>query len=418
MKVQGGKGVRSSCSTVSMAVAAFLLIVPCTSRATNLWWDADGVAPLGGAGTWNTTSADWSTNSTGSGYQAWVNAAGNDAIFTNTGGTVTLSVPITANSITVQSANYTFSDSSAANALTLVGTGVFDTGANNATMSGWVAGSVGLTKLGSGMLNWNSGVSIYTGATTISNGSIFASAGGVFVGSNSLFVASSGRFVLGADQTFTGLGGNGLVTPTNTSSRTLILNGANDASFAGTLADFSPSFVLQLTKQGVYTQTLSGASSYSGVTTMNGGMLRVTSTNGLGRSSVTFATAGTILDLRNDGSGNNGTITYGNDITINAAATINVDNNGGGTTGNTIELGKWNASPALLTVTGASGYKLRFTNTINLASGGQGLSNTTTDVEWTGPLTGTVAANKKGTGTLIISGTANSTYSGTLTVDQ
>src|SRR5206468_2204555 len=124
-----------------------------TSPATNLWWDADGVAPLGGGGTWNTTAADWSTNSTGTAgsYGAWVNSAGNDAIFTNTGGTVTLSVPITANSITIQGPTYTFANASAANALTLVGTGVFDTGANNATMSGWVAGSVGLTKLGSGI---------------------------------------------------------------------------------------------------------------------------------------------------------------------------------------------------------------------------------------------------------------------------
>src|ERR1043166_1705091 len=102
MTVQGGKVVRSFRRAVSKAVAAFFLIAASSSPATNLWWDANGVAPLGGGGTWDTTAADWSTNSTGSGYRAWVNATADDAIFTNSGGTVTLSVPITANSITVQ----------------------------------------------------------------------------------------------------------------------------------------------------------------------------------------------------------------------------------------------------------------------------------------------------------------------------
>src|SRR5690349_15347212 len=58
--------------------------------STTLYWDTNGAtAGLGGSGTWDTTTANWTTDPTGaSATQAWT--AGADAVFDGTAGTVTV----------------------------------------------------------------------------------------------------------------------------------------------------------------------------------------------------------------------------------------------------------------------------------------------------------------------------------------
>jgi fibronectin-binding autotransporter adhesin len=75
-----------------------------------VYWDGDGTGMVGGgAGTWDTTLAHWSTTPDGSTYQAWNNANNDDAVFSTTGGTVAITSAITVNSLTFTSGGYTLS---------------------------------------------------------------------------------------------------------------------------------------------------------------------------------------------------------------------------------------------------------------------------------------------------------------------
>jgi autotransporter-associated beta strand protein len=179
---------------------------------------------------------------------------------------------------------------------------------------------------------------------------------------------------------------------------------------------------------------LSGANSYSGTTTVNAGSLRVTSTSGLGTSAIALGSAIGILDLRNNGAGNNGTISYGNNISsVTSGATINVQNNGANT-GNTITLGTLAIGAATLYVTGANGYNLSLgavtlsgaatfgPTTANLAvTSVTGAQNLTLHGTSTG---NTIGAITTGTGTLTKSSTSTwtltgaNTYSGTTSINS
>ena len=83
--------------------------------SATLYWDPNSSSGLGGAGTWDTSSADWSTSPSGGGVMlAWSN--GNAAVFAGTGVTVNLgSTTIEAAAIQFSSSNYAI----ASNTLTL-----------------------------------------------------------------------------------------------------------------------------------------------------------------------------------------------------------------------------------------------------------------------------------------------------------
>src|SRR5215510_1026997 len=86
------------------AIALVVALAPGAHGAA-LQWDANGAtAGSGGTGTWNTSSALWFNGST---YQAWSNAAGNDAVFGGTAGTVTLSTGITVHNFQFNTTGYT-----------------------------------------------------------------------------------------------------------------------------------------------------------------------------------------------------------------------------------------------------------------------------------------------------------------------
>ncbi|MEI6645471.1 MAG: autotransporter-associated beta strand repeat-containing protein, partial [bacterium] len=76
---------------------SLILSLALASQAGQYWWSGNGTT-LGGNGTWNTTSNNWSATGAAP-FGAWPNGA-DEAIFTNAAGTVTLSGPINVNKLT------------------------------------------------------------------------------------------------------------------------------------------------------------------------------------------------------------------------------------------------------------------------------------------------------------------------------
>lgn len=131
-----------------------LMFVPVTSiTAAPLYWDAGGTGgtSVGGTGNWDTISPLWFN---GTSDIAWTNANNDDAIFSNTAGTVTLTENISAGDIyfTNVIGNYYITNATGAEVLT-VGN-VIDTGGGEHTIASPLASSSGtLNKNGDGRLH-------------------------------------------------------------------------------------------------------------------------------------------------------------------------------------------------------------------------------------------------------------------------
>ena len=162
----------------------------------------------------------------------------------------------------------------------------------------------GLTKAGNGNLVL-SGANTYGGDTTINAGKLQLGAAGVIPDGNGKGnVAVNATLDLNAfSETINGLSGAGTVDSVAGGTPTLTVGG-NDATstFGGVIKNTAGS--LALTKVGTGAQTLTGALSYGGATTVNAGTLTLayasSSLNanpGNDASSVTIAAAGAILDL-------------------------------------------------------------------------------------------------------------------------
>ncbi len=140
-------------------LAIFLL--PAFSPAATLTWDADGTAggSTGGTGNWNTTSLLW--NSSGV-MKAWVNANNDVAVFGGTAGTVTLTEAITAGGLTFNTDGYTLAGNG--NSLTISGNvNVTNAGTSELIQSNMTL-AAGLIFTGSGNMTYDTGYTI-TGGT-------------------------------------------------------------------------------------------------------------------------------------------------------------------------------------------------------------------------------------------------------------
>ncbi len=174
-----------------------------------------------------------------------------------------------------------------------------------------------------------------------------------------------------------------------------------------------------INKLGTQTLILTGASTYAGGTVISAGTVRAVGASGaassvLGTGLVTLK--GGSLQLRNNGTGSNGTITYGNNLLIDASqASGLIDlNNNGANTGNTIALGNLAIGAQTLNVSGGNGYGLRFSSatlsgnaTVNLTTAGASL--TLNNVGETG---GAQSLTKSATSPGVLILTGNGTYTG------
>ncbi len=175
------------------------------------------------------------------------------------------------------------------------------------------------------------------------------------------------------------------------------------------------------------------ASAYQGDWVVNLGTVNVGGANVAAPGSLGGGTGGivlkgatsaglTVFSLNNNGTGSTADITYlgNNDVTLEGAATLNVDRNfiGGANSGNTIILDNLTMNGGILGVTGANSYALRFNGTTTLAGATSVFSPSTATLTLGGPITdgaGSRAVIMEGTGRLVIANSAN-TYDGVTAV--
>ena len=154
---------------IFLATACLLAAGDRAAAATQLSWYSDGVH-LGGSGTWDTTSSDWSAN--GSTFTTWSNSSNNGATFDfGTGsigaGYVTLAASTTAGNLTFNDTGFTLLGNSTST-LTLTGSAtVYVANGSQALIELPLAGAAGMTLSGSGELVLTS-TNTYSGATTVS----------------------------------------------------------------------------------------------------------------------------------------------------------------------------------------------------------------------------------------------------------
>lgn len=217
------------------------------------------------------------------------------------GGPVSTTNPETwAGSFTYQGTN-ALSQTAGAITLTTTPTITIPSGAATLSISGNIGGSFGLQLAGSGTLLL-AGNNTFTGGVTINGGTLM-------LGANSTgALNSSSPNVVGfgsvSGETLN-LGGNsvsvgGLSSASSgatveasaaSGSATLTITGVGIDSFAGALAN-GGSGVLSLIKSGSGTQFLSGADSYTGSTTVNGGLLEFAADSNLPSGALITVNAG------------------------------------------------------------------------------------------------------------------------------
>ena len=286
-------------------------------------------------------------------------------------------------------------------------------GGNTLTIGGVIsngATTTGLTKAGAGTLLL-SGANTYTGGTTITAGTLQLSGAGTLGSTTGSLTVNGGTLNLnGTTQTVGALNGSGGSILNNSGTSTLTVgNGDASGSYSGTLA--AGTGTLALTKTGTGTLALSGNNTYTGTTTISGGILNIQSNTALGS-----ATGGT-------------TVASGATLQLQHATGLSV----GGEALNLSGTGALGQSGALVNVSGANSYAglitLGASSVISVDSGSLSLTNAGTiggsgfDVTLTGAGSGTLASiigtgsgslTKSGTGTWTLTG-AN-TYSGTTSI--
>jgi autotransporter-associated beta strand protein len=156
-------------------------------------------------------------------------------------------------------------------------TSTLDTQGYSVISSGVISGSGGLTKIGSGTLTL-SGSNTYTGSTTISSGTLILSEEGT-VSSSSAVVNDAAFDISGtaSGSTIQTLSGSGSIT---LGTKTLSVIHHSNSTFSGSIQG-GGDFI----KKGTGTLTLSGTNTYTGNTTLNSGILAVSSDTNLGNLS-------------------------------------------------------------------------------------------------------------------------------------
>lgn len=257
------------------------------------------------------------------------------------------------------------------------------------------------------------------GQTTIANGTVRMGIANALPATSDVRIglsyATGGTLDLnGFDQTASGVHhattAAGTRTVTSATPATLTLNGTTARDFNGQLTG-----ALSLVKQGSYTQTLSGASTHTGDTRVEGGTLALAHIDAMqnstldtgpsGAQQVTFAVAGT--NTYNLGG------LKGADALAFAANSLNVGSNGQSTTYNGVLTGSGSFNKVGTGSLELSGSNANTGATV-VSLGTLLAGNSTGSATGTGPVTVDAAATLGGTGRIAPTGTNGILISGLL----
>ena len=331
-----------------------------------------------------------------------------------------------------------------------LGSGNLDVGTNDGTttFTGTIAGIGGFTKSGTGTFTLGHANS-YTGATTINNGTLLTSIADALPSLTALTLGANGTLDLsGTNQTVGSIAGAGR-----------ILLGGAAISFGGNGLSTNYTGVItgtgNVTKTGAGTFTISGISDYIGQTNLTGGTLALGAANVLPSTTAVSLSVGTTFDL----SGFAQTIgsLQGSGALSLGAATFTIGTNDADTTfsgaitgnGNIIKTGNGvqtlsgtNTFSGGVTILGgalsvnnesrlgtntavilnggalAVNADLTLTKGLSLGVDGGTLDTATSNVTFSGSLSGSATTlTKTGTGTLTIT-TTDAAFSSELSIDE
>lgn len=191
-------------------------------------------------------------------------------------------------------------------------------GAGLTTVSGAIATGTGtVTKDGSGGLVLQ-GNNSYTGLTTINAGNLFLVSGMAIADTGAVVVNTTGTVTVGFSETIGSIVGAGNVVLNNTNAALTTGGDSSSTTLSGVVSGSG-----RLVKAGTGTFTLSGASTYTGTTTVNAGTLAVNGS--IATSSLTTVNAGGTLG----GSGTVGNTTISGGVLApgNSIGTLTVQGN-------------------------------------------------------------------------------------------
>jgi len=276
--------------------------------------------------------------------------------------------------------------------------GTFDvTGSNNETRTGVISGTGSLTKSGTGILTL-SAVNTYTGDTYINGGTLSitnAQALGALppsLGSALYAVHMASGSTL--QTTFSTTGDNRQLQLIG-GTATLDVSTANSQQRNGLVYGSGG-----LIKSGAGTEILTNANTYTGGTTINGGILQVNNStgSGTGTGAVTVNSGGTLSGLPTAvGFANAGTIT--GTVTVNGGGALLARSGStftfGGLTLNATAISNFQIGPAtnanLINITSSNAFTLGGLSTINISNSGGLTAGTYHLFDYTGTALSSIA---------------------------
>jgi autotransporter-associated beta strand protein len=257
MKGKGEVSVKAIRTLLILFVALAALRFESNVQAQVNEWNVNGGGTFGTAGNWTMGTP----------------TAGSTVLFggvltaENSPAMVTLAAPATLGEIQFNNANATYILAGAS--LTLNGAAIVSTVAGNHEISAHISGTAGLTKTGTGQLTLSAGNSVYSGTTNVQAGSLRIRDHGAVPGTVNVDTGASVFF----EGNSLGGGFNGIFTPD--------ITGAGEVGTSGLLTN--------------ETVTFNNAKSYTGQTTIIGGILSLTGAGTLGTSDGSAATR-TLID--------------------------------------------------------------------------------------------------------------------------
>jgi len=172
----------------------------------------------------------------------------------------------------------------------------------------------------------------YNGDTTINGGLLQLNAAGALPANTNVTIASTGELDLNSrSATVQSLKGSGIVTNSSGTQATLTIGNASYSgtdTFAGVITQSSGNQAMVVTKTGPSTVILTGASTYTGATNINGGRFQLDGS--LANTPVTVAAGAVLAGTGTIGVTNNAmTTSGGGSVTVTAGAGTVVTNAGG-----------------------------------------------------------------------------------------